>query len=212
MSNSNLTKKLLPLRKALKNIKNNFHLKSYSSKIGSIIQSARKRCGIFTRSISRLIYTNFRSLTNSPRHSSDHYHHSNQNFSVVYIDELFQGRTLLAEHINIKENTVPSSSSCYVQNRSSQVIETTHDVSSLHVNVESSTKHETSLPVGKGIAKSGEISNNPAAADKWKIPSLPQFRGIDERAEEFIAKFRLDMKLQREQSILDFEEMLKRSV
>ncbi|KAL0456985.1 UNVERIFIED_CONTAM: hypothetical protein Slati_1037700 [Sesamum latifolium] len=46
-------------------------------------------------------------------------------------------------------------------------------------------------PVGKGKAK--------------------LFKGVDERAEEFIAKFRQDMKLEREQSILEFEEMLKRS-
>ncbi|KAK6161296.1 hypothetical protein DH2020_004677 [Rehmannia glutinosa] len=64
----------------------------------------------------------------------------------------------------------------------------------------------------KGKAKAGESSKSSAqSADKWKIPSLPQFRGIDERAEEFIAKFRQDMKLEREQSLLDFEEMLKRS-
>ncbi|KAL8515807.1 hypothetical protein ACS0TY_014487 [Phlomoides rotata] len=61
----------------------------------------------------------------------------------------------------------------------------------------------------KEKGKSNESSKS--NADKWKIPLLPKFRGIDERAEEFIAKFRQDMKLEREQSILEFEEMLKRS-
>lgn len=108
----------------------------------------------------------------------------------------------------------PSSSTNTIT-KSPQAIKTALDVPNLlkhHVNAESSVNHENGLFEGKGKAKSDEISNNPAAADKWKIPLLPQFRGIDERAEDFIAKFRQDMKLQREQSILDFEEMLKRSV
>ncbi|KAK9059061.1 hypothetical protein SSX86_021680 [Deinandra increscens subsp. villosa] len=37
-------------------------------------------------------------------------------------------------------------------------------------------------------------------------------RGVDERAEDFISKVREDMKLQREQSIVEFQEMLARSV
>lgn len=59
--------------------------------------------------------------------------------------------------------------------------------------------------------ENGESSRNHVAADKWKIPLLPQFQGVDERADEFIAKFRNDMKLEREQSIREFEEMLNRS-
>ncbi|XAR48965.1 hypothetical protein NMG60_11031965 [Bertholletia excelsa] len=41
--------------------------------------------------------------------------------------------------------------------------------------------------------------------------TLPEFRGIDERAEEFICKYRDEMKLQMEQSIMDFQEILARS-
>ncbi|KAL7105500.1 hypothetical protein ACP275_07G049400 [Erythranthe tilingii] len=63
----------------------------------------------------------------------------------------------------------------------------------------------------KGKAKAVDEkskSSGLAFINKWKIP---QFQGVDERAEEFIAKFRLDMKLERERSIVEFEEMLKRS-
>lgn len=50
--------------------------------------------------------------------------------------------------------------------------------------------------------------------NKWKeyISSMPSIKGVDERAEEFISKFRQQMSLQREQSIIDFHEMLARSV
>ncbi|XP_021722008.1 uncharacterized protein LOC110689536 [Chenopodium quinoa] len=43
------------------------------------------------------------------------------------------------------------------------------------------------------------------------ISSMPNIRGVDERAEEFISKFRQDMQIQREQSIIEFQEMLARS-
>lgn len=77
----------------------------------------------------------------------------------------------------------------------------------------------------KGLAKTGKVRNVEAcdqsrnrvstsvgeASEKLKVSPIPEFRGIDERAEDFINKFRQDMKLQREQSILEFQEMLKRS-
>ena len=49
--------------------------------------------------------------------------------------------------------------------------------------------------------------------DAWMavVTSSPQLRGVDERAEEFISNFRRDMKLQKENSILEFQEMLNRS-
>lgn len=49
--------------------------------------------------------------------------------------------------------------------------------------------------------------------DAWQavVASSPQLRGVDERAEEFICKFREDMKLQKERSILEFQDMLARS-
>lgn len=46
---------------------------------------------------------------------------------------------------------------------------------------------------------------------KEYVSSLPRIRGIDERAEEFISKFRQQMQIQREQSILDFQDMLART-
>ncbi|KAH7842425.1 hypothetical protein Vadar_005211 [Vaccinium darrowii] len=48
-------------------------------------------------------------------------------------------------------------------------------------------------------------------AEGRTVFSLSQGQGIDERAEEFILKFREDLKLQREKSIRDFQEMLARS-
>lgn len=48
--------------------------------------------------------------------------------------------------------------------------------------------------------------------DAWKavVASSPHLQGVDDRAEEFISKFREDMKLQKERSLLEFQEMLAR--
>lgn len=43
------------------------------------------------------------------------------------------------------------------------------------------------------------------------VCSSPHLKGVDERAEEFIGKFREEMKLQKEKSILDYQDMLARS-
>ncbi|KAF8015860.1 hypothetical protein BT93_H1414 [Corymbia citriodora subsp. variegata] len=48
--------------------------------------------------------------------------------------------------------------------------------------------------------------------ERWRaiVAMSPQLR-VDERAEEFISKFKEDMKLQRERSDIEFQERLRRS-
>lgn len=56
-------------------------------------------------------------------------------------------------------------------------------------------------------------SNNiNSVEDAWKVvvASSPHLQ-VDERAEEFISKFHEEMKLQKERSNLEFQEMLARS-
>ncbi|MED6173259.1 hypothetical protein PIB30_057694 [Stylosanthes scabra] len=49
--------------------------------------------------------------------------------------------------------------------------------------------------------------------DAWKVvvAKSPMLQ-VDQKAEEFISKFHLDMKIQKEKSLLEFQEMLARSV
>lgn len=49
--------------------------------------------------------------------------------------------------------------------------------------------------------------------DAWRnvVASSPHLRGVDERAEEFIHKVKEEMKLEKEKSLLEFQEMLARS-
>ncbi|KAF5736749.1 hypothetical protein HS088_TW14G00902 [Tripterygium wilfordii] len=66
------------------------------------------------------------------------------------------------------------------------------------------------VSVGKGKENSRSLYS---VEDAWNavVASSPQLRGVDERAEDFISKVREDMKLQKERSHLEFQEMLKRS-
>ncbi|KAH7843676.1 hypothetical protein Vadar_019399 [Vaccinium darrowii] len=61
----------------------------------------------------------------------------------------------------------------------------------------------------KEIGTSGGKDENMAKGKKARL--VAQWQDIDQRAEEFISKFREDMKLQREKSLGDFYEMLARS-
>ncbi|KAJ7954707.1 Cotton fiber protein [Quillaja saponaria] len=59
----------------------------------------------------------------------------------------------------------------------------------------------------------GKSNSMYSIEDAWKavVASSPNLRGVEERADEFIVKFREDMKIQKERSILEFQEMLTRS-
>lgn len=58
----------------------------------------------------------------------------------------------------------------------------------------------------------GESSTLNTIEDAWKlvVAKSPQLQ-VDEKAEEFISKFREDIKLQKERSLLEFQERLARS-
>lgn len=60
---------------------------------------------------------------------------------------------------------------------------------------------------GNSIIETGETSGGGDSYGR----KVSMFRGVDERAEEFITKIREEMKLEREKSIIDFQEMLARS-
>ena len=57
----------------------------------------------------------------------------------------------------------------------------------------------------------GGNSNVDTLEDAWKavVAKSPQLQ-VDQKAEEFISKFRADMRLQKERSLLEFQEMLAR--
>ncbi|CAO2832238.1 unnamed protein product [Amaranthus hypochondriacus] len=109
--------------------------------------------------------------------------------ATVYVDRLFEESSS-----KLKENNVG----------------VTMEASTLKLK-ESNVTMEASTSGGAG---SSGGKKRKKVVNKWKeyISSMPSIKGVDERAEEFISKFRQQMSLQREQSIIDFHEMLARSV
>ncbi|KAJ8770984.1 hypothetical protein K2173_022885 [Erythroxylum novogranatense] len=118
--------------------------------------------------------------------------HSNKsqlynNFSAIYIDQLYA---------------------------SGSETRSTH-TKQLHAHAESSNRgkavaDEKAMPSGRGEPREKSLYS---IEDAWReaVAKSPQLRPVDERAEEFIHKFHQDTKVQKERSILEFEEMLARS-
>ncbi|KAL6522753.1 hypothetical protein OROHE_016600 [Orobanche hederae] len=191
MSAFSSAEKLRPARKAWKSLKNHFRSKLNRSNILNSIKTFRRHFSITKR---------------SPPYSG---HHFRQNNSTIYVDQLFPGPVPIAEPRKVQENMDglfpgPVDKSGPPHNNSGNI--QTRRVGDNKVSVEL-------IPGNDEKGKDGRSSKCSSADDKWKVPFPvpPRFRCIDERAEEFIAKFRQEMHLEREQSILEFEEMLKRS-
>ncbi|GFP83365.1 hypothetical protein PHJA_000479900 [Phtheirospermum japonicum] len=181
MSTFDLSKKLKPARKVWKSLKNNLR-----SKLNHSIKTFRQRFNVASKSISPVL------TKRSPPH---HYLRCGPINSAIYVDELFPGPVSLAEPGKAEENMDERFPGPVKKPGPMSGLETRNKVS-----VEIPGNREKGL--GEGKAEAGESS---------KSSSPEHFRCINERAEEFIAKFRQDMKLEREQSIHEFEEMLKRS-
>ncbi|XP_057957548.1 uncharacterized protein LOC131150691 [Malania oleifera] len=112
--------------------------------------------------------------------------------SLIYVDQLF------TEH---------SSAQQLQRTRMGNHIEVEEETAAIAVGI----KKGKEVGGGDGQQKN-RIGSSSSVEEAWKavVDSMPQLRGVDERAEEFISRFREEMMLQRQKSILDFQEMLAR--
>lgn len=139
------------------------------------------------------------------------------NFSSIYVDELFgevdpytkhlhaQGETNGANEINAAKGEAVANKEKF-KAKADMIIQ----------QKQSGTEGIEVVPDGKALVrkskKVGEKSSYDVD-DAWKaiVARSPQLRGVDERADEFISKFRKEMKLQKDKSIIDYQDMLNRS-
>ncbi|XP_052208010.1 uncharacterized protein LOC127811859 [Diospyros lotus] len=189
MSTFNLGKKLRPANKAWKSFTNILQSKLQKLKTSKSCNETTRR---LKSALSRLIRPCLRALAGyHHRHGSRHRRHClRMNFAAIYVDELFGG-----------PGPVPLQAKQIQKGSTSKVNEMDAGPGPVPLQAKQIQKGSTSK-----VNEMSAGSSSAAAAS-----SLPRFLGIDERAEEFISKFRKDMKLEREQSILDFQEMLARS-
>ncbi|KAH7515177.1 hypothetical protein ACOSP7_006755 [Xanthoceras sorbifolium] len=188
MYRSSLAKKLKPAKRAWRGFTTKLQSKLHSLNIQKTIKTTTHRLLSFC---SQHLFMPFkkRFLTKPASRRQNHsylyqYHHHHQN-------QLLQNNfaPIYIDHL-YQEPLLSSSSGGKAK----------------HFHAETSTKEV--VEAEKSLPKKSVYS----IEDAWEavVAKSPQLRGVDERAEEFIYNFREDMKIQRERSLLEFQEMLAR--
>ena len=186
-----LAKKLGRAKRAWKSFTGKVESKLHELNIPKAIKTTTKRL-LDLRYVRLFIPSKLRTLTKTPstysrnQYYNHHYqHHSkflHKNASTVHIDELFAQSAGNAHTKNLR----------------------------LVAQAETSRGKEG---LDEGNTATRNSKSIYSVEDAWQavVARSPQLRVVDERAEEFIYKFRQDMKLQKERSNLEFQERLARS-
>nr|XP_011462268.1 PREDICTED: uncharacterized protein LOC105350922 [Fragaria vesca subsp. vesca] len=186
-----LAKKLGRAKRAWKSFTGKVESKLHGLNIPKTIKTTTKRL-LDLRCLRFVVPSKLRALTKASstfsrsQYYNHHYqHHSkflHKNAATIRIDELF----------------AQSAGNAHTKNK--------------HLDAQAETSR------GKEGLDEGNVATRNSKSvysveDAWQavVARSPQLRVVDERAEEFIYKFRQDMKLQKERSILEFQEMLARS-
>lgn len=182
MSSFNLVKKLLPAKKAWKRFTQIFQSKLHNVKISKPVKKLTHHLKSI-HSIRGLIPRKIRARALCKSHYDHHRHYY---YNHHQLQKSFAAIYVEDLFEGPKQTNQPKGASKAKEmgsTSSAKIID-----------------HEKTL---RRERKANETSTSGVVGDAWK--------GIDERAEEFISKFREDMNLQREQSIINFQEMLARS-
>ncbi|EEF28916.1 conserved hypothetical protein [Ricinus communis] len=205
MQRSSLRKKLQPAKKAWKRLRKTVESKLNSFNFSKAINVIKNNSNRILSYCSLHFFRFFkkRSITRRPTYFSHHYNFYgskkqliDKNFSPIYIDQLYSVEaesSLQAKKIVAYAETSSSSST---SRRGKQVAD-----------------DERASPRKEDKAKEKEKEKVLySIEDAWRevVAKSPQLRPVDDRAEEFISNFRQDIKIQREKSIVEFEEMLAR--
>ncbi|KAL8263610.1 hypothetical protein R6Q59_021740 [Mikania micrantha] len=183
----------------LKSIKKLIHAQKVCRSFTKIFQSKLhtiKVCKVIKKVTSFLISSRLRSQFRPIRQrstTSHHYHIFQEGSPVIFIRQLYVQKS----GQRAQEQTTSK------DNEPDVGFTSTSTSSSSNFKKKVTVKHDSLLHEKKKDEKKCKKRDRLHTRD---------VRGVDERAEDFISKVREDMKLQREQSILEFHEMLARSV
>ncbi|WOH12713.1 hypothetical protein DCAR_0832221 [Daucus carota subsp. sativus] len=183
MSSFKLNKKLLSATKAWNKFTNKIRAKTTNLNISKSIRLATSHL------LSLYHKTTLRFLNRQRRRNLTNLYVRNSPSAAIYVDKLFSESTSKSLH---KEKEKAGSS----RSRNS-----------------GAAKFEnTNMKINKFEKQS--VCNEFDVDEAWKkvVSSSASPLRVDERAEEFISKFRQEMEIQREQSILDYQEMLARGL
>lgn len=227
---SKITKKLKHVQKACKSFIETFRSKLHKKKVRKSIKNIKT---FLVSSRKKILIRPLRQRSTT----SKYYYLLQKGFPAIYIDELYVPKLCQ----QLKQPTTSKDKELHVTSTSTSTSGTNMDknVATKHDSLPHQKKKGQTRNMAKfdkdSCATSTTLTSTSSSAGKvdkieaTKHDSLlhakgtsrtrnmakfetPEFRGVDERAEDFISKVRKDMKLQREQSILNFQEMLARSV
>ncbi|CAJ1967125.1 unnamed protein product [Sphenostylis stenocarpa] len=232
MSRMKLGKKLQPAKKAWNSFSNTVQCKLHKLNIPKFFKTTLQRLLSAFHSLGHLTHSKLhRSLTSTRPRATTYYHIQHKHCAAIHIDDLFdkansvsmhatnsrsahaQGQTSKGkekeEHAVLKGSLVGD---CGNQSQGILKRKLIYECRS-----QNHSESETSIKrnfIGdyRNQNHGGESSGLNTIEDAWKVvvAKSPQIH-VDQKAEEFISKFREDMRLQKERSMLEFQEMLARS-
>ncbi|KAK7279226.1 hypothetical protein RJT34_24272 [Clitoria ternatea] len=204
MSRLRLAKKLQPAKKAWKSFSNKVQYKLHKLNIPKAFKTTLQHLLSAIHSLTHLIHSKLQhtrlhhSLTTTRPYGTptSSYLVQHKNVAAIHIDDLFEKGTSLSLHATNNRSSIRDSSR-----------------SSTHAKGETSKGKEKEVHGNCKDDLVGESSSGlNTIEDAWKVvvAKSPQLH-VDQKAEEFITKFREDMRLQKERSMLEFQERLARS-
>ncbi|PIA45357.1 hypothetical protein AQUCO_01700712v1 [Aquilegia coerulea] len=207
MSRLNMEKKLLPAKKAWKSFTSNVQKKLHKLKKSKAIKKTTKNLNITLGAVlSRPLRFGLKRKALSRTSSAHHIRQKKaHHLRPVYVDELFMQNVMVQmTNKGKKKGNKPGAATDHAG--SSNML-------SNHSNI---NKMETKLLYQPALSESIKGGTKDIKKTTNDFPgcsssSTPQLRGVDERAEEFITRFKEEMRLQRQRSFGEFEEMLARS-
>nr|DAD36778.1 TPA_asm: hypothetical protein HUJ06_007419 [Nelumbo nucifera] len=229
MSCLNLGKKLSPARKAWKGftstlqrklhkLKRSKAFKITTSRINSSLAAVLGRSPPFS---SRLQHKRKGlGFTQAPTDLRVRIHHRKrrrirQRFAPVYVDELFVES--LSVQAKAKSLDTPSAvTNKVIEKCAASAAKSQPESSTRAVTMQQHTQLQIKLfDTPSSPETSTAVEKDPAfatghAPEASVAPAETKLQGVDERAEEFITKFRAEMRLQRQRSFGEYQEMLAR--
>lgn len=193
MSRTTMEKKLRTAKKAWKKLTKSLQSKFHALNISKSINTATRRLtSALQRSLRLLVPSKFRCRLLNPKSSPAPYYRRNQNQILHQYDQhLHNPNNFAAIHI---DELFADQAEAIAKRSGGEITETSR---------------------GKEVIKEekDEETSIYSIEDAWKIvvASSPHLRPVDERAEEFIRKFRREIILEKEKSLLEFQQMLARS-
>ncbi|KAK7354940.1 hypothetical protein VNO80_14182 [Phaseolus coccineus] len=232
MSRMRLGKKLQPAKKAWNNFSNTVQYKLHKLNIPKSFRTTLQRLLSAFHSLGLVIHSKLHHSLSTTRQRASTYHHvQHRHSAAIHIDDLFDKANSVSmnatnkrsahaqgqiskgkekeEHSILKGNLVGEycnqSHTILKRNLISGCTNQNH-------HSESSVKRSLHDKHRNNQNHNGESSGLNTIEDAWKVvvAKSPQLH-VDQKAEEFISKFREDMRLQKERSMLEFQEMLARS-